>query len=312
METFLVEHTAGPTIDVAPTILSLRDALLSGISDLLAIDDDELELPWSWFAGEEPADIRYAFFRCFEALETGGAIVSRRLDETRAARSPATRLIAPATVARWQLHGILAALDDDMLDREPARGEWTMRQTLAHIVNGQRAYGAFTAWWHERASEAEFPAAVPDSVVAAADVSDEVPDGEGTLLEIRRRLDAVLDFSAGRLGDYDDDDLAVRARWSGLPVTVGFRLGRWSSHLVEHTIQIQKTLVMLDRRPTEVERLVHTIAEAYGRLEATTLALSPSSLERADDRGATAADAVRQLAAELTLVTRSAREAAGG
>ncbi len=94
------------------------------------------------------------------------------------------------------------------------------------------------------------------------------PEQAGTLDQIRARLDATLDLSAERLAGMPEERLAYGGRWSGFAVSLGFRLGRWSSHIREHTIQVEKTLAMLGRAPTEPERLVRLTLAAYGRAEA--------------------------------------------
>jgi hypothetical protein len=77
-----------------------------------------------------------------------------------------------------------------------------------------------------------------------------------------------VDLSAGVFAPLGDEELAARARWSGVTVDVRFRVTRWSSHMREHTIQAEKTLAMIGHPLTEVERLVRLIAAAWGRLEA--------------------------------------------
>ena len=91
--------------------------------------------------------------------------------------------------------------------------------------------------------------------------------------DVRAKLDDLVDLSMARLGGLSQEQLDVPARWSGGEVTVGFRVGRWASHLREHTIQVEKTLVMLDRPIPEVERLIRMAFEAYGRLEETVFGL---------------------------------------
>ena len=150
------------------------------------------------------------------------------------------------------------------------------------MINSQRAYGSFTAWWLARADAPDFPPQVPDGV--APDFPDDEAEGQGSLDDIRARLDAIVDLAAGRLGGLDDEALAARARWSGFAVDVGFRLGRWSSHMREHTVQVDKTLAMLGRAPTEVERLVRLVNGAYGRLEAVVFALPPAVVESSGRR----------------------------
>ncbi len=93
-------------------------------------------------------------------------------------------------------------------------------------------------------------------------------EAEGTPAQVRDHLDEVLDLTAERLAGLPEDRLALAARWSGFAVDIGFRLGRWSSHLREHTIQVEKTLDMLGHRPTEVDRLIRLVLAAWGRAEA--------------------------------------------
>ncbi|MCI0343874.1 MAG: hypothetical protein L0221_00330, partial [Chloroflexi bacterium] len=107
-----------------------------------------------------------------------------------------------------------------------------------------------------------------------------------------------------------DAALARRARWSGVAVDVGFRLGRWSSHIAEHTLQVDKTLVMLGRTPSEVQRLVRLLHATWGRLEALVFPLAAEHLERAGRDGRTAAAIIVAAAAELKATAASVRAAA--
>jgi hypothetical protein len=309
MDEFLIEHTSGPTWEVSPSVIEVRRALVRATRDLLAIPDSALEKPWPWLPGEEDADVRYAYYRCMEVIEHATANAARSLEEAGIRRTPASRLIAPATIARWELHGALAPLGDELLDADPGGGEWTIRQTLAHVVATQRAYAWFTAWWLRRTGVADFPKRVPEEVIAASGAPAEEREGEGSLAEVGKRFDDILDLGAGRLASLGDEDLAVRARWSGLPVTVGFRLGRWSSHIAEHTVQVDKTLAMLGRSPAEVDRLVRLIGSAYGRLEALVFGLPPEAVEGSAANGPVAG-AFREAGEEMVRTGASARAAA--
>ncbi len=46
-----------------------------------------------------------------------------------------------------------------------------------------------------------------------------------------------------------------------------FRLHRFEEHLRQHTIQLDKTLVAIDRVPTEAQRLVRNIYNALADVE---------------------------------------------
>lgn len=306
MDDFLLRHSPGPTIAVAPALLAARQDVRAAATELRAVPDGLLGEPWPW-RGEEAedaeAEIRYGFYRIYELLEAAEGEVRRRVVAAATPPGPAVAPLAAATAARWELHGLLAGMPDELLDRDPGGGEWTVRQTLAHIVHTQRAHGWFTAWWHSRrdAPGDDFPLVVPDDV--AAELPDEAGEAAGSVPDIEARLDDILDLSAGRLGAFDEADLGVRARWSGYPVTVGFRLGRWSSHMREHTVQVEKTLQMLGREPDEVDRLLRLVLTAYGRLEASAFLLPEAAsdpeavVQRAAREARSVAADVRGLAA---------------
>ena len=78
-------------------------------------------------------------------------------------------------------------------------------------------------------------------------------------------------------------------------------MGRWSSHLREHTIQIEKTLALLGRVPTEPERLVRLTLAAYGRAEAVLFGQPAAD---------PAAEIIRTAVAEARATIADARRAA--
>jgi len=260
LDDFLRRYAPAEPVPVDPTLLQARAQIVAALRRLAAVPDSALDKPWPW-RGDD-ADVRYGFFRCYEELEDLRARVETG---DGSGQAPARPIVAAASSARWDLRGLLMSVADEDLDRDPGNGEWTVRQTLAHIVSGQRAYSWFTAWWLAGRHDADFPAAVPDEV--GAELPEESTEATGDTAEIADRLDGVLDMGAGVFVGVDDSALAARARWSGYPVDVRFRLNRWASHLREHTVQVDKTLAFLGRQPTESGRLVRLIASTYGRAE---------------------------------------------
>jgi len=273
-----------------PDLDTARGLIEGALGDLLAVGDDGLEAPWTWPDHGE-LDRRSGFFRIIEDLDaaTAGIVaggVARPTDQA---------LVAPATVTRWELIGLLAPLTEADLDADPGGGEWTVRQTVAHIIASQHSYGVYTAWWREQAigtSDERLPFA-PEGLDDPA--WDEAVAADGSLDQIRSRLHVALEEAAARLSDLSSDDLALAARWSGLPVTIAIRQGRWASHITEHTVQVDKTLLWLGRQPSEVERLVRLVAAAWGRLEANVWPRPPDpetldvALDAARGAAATAA-----------------------
>ena len=276
-------------------LLAARRDVMAAVRDLATITDADLATPWLWKGGSED-EIRYGFYRIYEDFERAGIDAEAVVRAAGSDRGRAADLIAPATSARWDLQGILLQLPDTAWDADPGGEEWTVRQTLGHVIGGQRGYGAATAWWQaqELPANDDLPREVPP-------VYDELPSDEeeaaGTPAEVCSRLDQVLDRSTERLAGLPADRLALGTRWAGFAVDIGFRLGRWSSHFREHTIQVEKTMVMIGHTPTEVDRLIRLILGAWGRAEAVVYGSA--------DRGAAldalpaAAAGARATAAEL-------------
>ena len=250
-----------------PIAAGRRD-LAAAIGELRTITDAELIRPWPWKGGSEE-EVRYGFYRIAESFELAGIEAQALLRARGVERGRAADRIAPVTAARWDLQGVLLTLPDPAWDQDPGNEEWTIRQTMAHLIESQRYYGVGTAWWQKQAFSPDDPALPP---VAPESVYEGLPteeaEGSGTPSAVCDRLDVVVDDASAALGGLPVDRLSIAARWSGFAVDIGFRLGRWSSHLREHTVQVEKTIAMIGHQPSEVDRLVRLVLAAWGRAEA--------------------------------------------
>ena len=295
-----------PTAPVLPdSILRARAALADASADYLSIPDSALLKTWLFRGIDTEDGVRYGIYRGAETIEAASAELEAALAGA-PARSPATIRSAPATIARWALQGRIAALDDDVLDRVPREGEWTVRQTLAHTIAGQRSYGWFSRWWLSQPVGAGRPSRVPDEVEAESErelPSDEA-EGQGSLADLSARLDAVLDEWALRFATLDEVALTATARWAGVPVDIDFRLGRWASHIAEHTVQLDKTLAWLGYQPSEAARIVLDLSTAWGRLEAQIWPVAPAGTDEV------VAPILERMAATLVSEARDVRVAA--
>jgi hypothetical protein len=294
LDPFVLEHAPGPVASLHPSILEARAAINGALTDLAGVSDEALGASWDWDGNQ--ADVRYGYYRLLEAVERGKAAAGRALEADPS--TEARDAVAAATAARWDLHGILASLDEADLDADPGGGEWTVRRTLAHINSSQRGYAWGSAWWLWARDQprADGPQRVPLDIFDAA--PEEESEAAGSLAEIRAHHDGLIDSTSTRYACLTPDELAVMGGWSGVAVDLAFRQWRWSSHIQEHTVQVEKTLDLLGRRPTEVARLVRLIARAYGRLEAVVFFRSTDALEQATG-GESAADVLHSVAAEL-------------
>ena len=286
-------------------LVRARAALNAAATHYLAIPEAALTKVWL-FRGVDPEDgVRYGIYRAGETIEVADAELEAALAGAQA-RAPGTIRSAPATIARWALQGRLAALDDSMLDRVPREGEWSLRQTLAHTIGGQRGYGVFTRWWLSQPLGEDRPARTSKEADAELDreLPPEAEEAEGSVAQIRAGLDAVLDEWALRVADLDESALAASAMWSGVPVDIDFRIGRWASHIREHTVQIDKTLDWLGYQPSEPVRIVRDMFTTWGRLEARIFPTVPAGTEAA------VGEILARCTAQLVSDSKSAREAA--
>ena len=287
LDQFVLERAPGPLVALDPAVARARAALNELLARFAKIDDSALTYEWTWDGNS--VDVRYAFYRALETIEaaTSAAAAAMAHQESSEARDA----VAAATMARWDLHGVLATMAERDLDADPGGGEWTVRKTMEHIIGSQRGYAWGSAYWifvrDQPPPSGEWRA--PEELFAA--MPDESEEARGSVADIRRNLDDVLDATASRYATLSTTEMDVRAGWSGFPVTIGFRMWRWSSHIQEHTVQVEKTLNMLGRRQTEVQRLVRLIARAFGRLEGVVFGHPPV-------RGGS--EVLDQLAASLT------------
>ena len=299
----LVEFTEGiPERPIPDALVAARRDVMAAVRELATLKDADMETFWPWKGdGGGDNELRYGFYRIYEDFERAGIDAAKALGVSGAGRGRAAELIAPATAARWDLQGILIQLPDELWDKDPGDEQWTIRQTLGHTIGGQRGYGAATAWWQSQGlpADSNLPTARPSHIYDVLPEDDE--EGEGTPAEVRARLDEVLDQSTERLACLPPERLAYGTRWMDFAVDIGFRIGRWSSHFREHTIQVEKTMVLIGHQPTEVDRLIRLILAEWGRAEAVVYGSADAG--EAIATLAAAAGRARATAAELVALT---------
>ena len=224
---------------------------------LARLTDADLEREWMW-PGKGRANLRYAFF--FILQEEQAALV--------AAASPtqeADRILALAQRAFGDLRGILLAVPDDMLDREPAPHEWSVRRTMEHVIGVERSYRANTQ--HALLRSDGEPLTIPADRRPKADPADTEGDGLAIALALARRR-AETDSALART---EASDLGRASQWAALNepfnVDVRFRLHRFGAHLVEHKWQVEKTLRALGQIETDAQAYVRQISILRSRHE---------------------------------------------
>jgi len=310
MQDPLIEFATVPPIPLHPAVAAAREPLGRLVADLLSVPDTALDVPWRWRSTDmDDLELRYGVYWIHERLEAAiGAIEVGRSDGRAAAIGPAVPPLAAMAAARWELRGALAPLSATDWDSDPGGGEWTIRRTVGHIIGGQRSYGWYNAWYAREGVVGRETVRPPDEVMPPEPTEDE--EAAGAPSAVLGRFDDIVDANAGAAARLDAAAMRVSARWAGLPVTIDFRLGRYGSHIREHTVQVDKTLAMLGRQPSEVERLVRLVLATYGRLEARLVGRAADDLDRPFADGSSAIAILEAAVADAAETAARVRDAA--
>lgn len=205
---------------------------------------------------------------------------------TPSAATDAERILTIAHSAFGDLRGLLLAVPDPLLDREPAPGEWTVRQILEHAIRVERSYRANCEYALARRDDE--PVGMPAERRPAADPADTAGDAVAMIQALARRR-AETDASLAHL---DTAALARPTQYGpvgvAFPVDVRFRLHRFAVHLAEHARQVDNTLRALGQRETDPQAYVRRISILRARHERRSPREVQARLDRAVAEVATA------------------------
>ena len=218
-----------------------------------ALDETELARPWRF--RDETMDVRYALYRTIEdAQEAVVSAAARPHPESR-------RILSLAQRGFGDLRGLLIGLPADLLDTAPRDGEWSVREILRHIIVIEGRYAVQTRYAVERA-DADPMRVTDDKLPTPAQT-----DVTGGVSEILARVGDVRAETDRRLGDLAAGAMTRPTQWIQYDVDVRFRLHRIAAHLIEHTVQCEKTLAALGWRATEGRRIVRRLTALLGEVE---------------------------------------------
>lgn len=245
----------------APTVTQAVEALVRATVDL---PDTAMDRKWVWREYDEEG-LRFTVLLAQHELRD----LAVRLEGLR--RTPPTQaqgILGHYHAAYRDLTGALAGVRDEDLDRAPAEGEWPIREVIKHMLGAE--YGFLAVVQYARAPDRPREPAEAEErwdswrtehgYRGPAELPGGIGDVRNVLFESHRRVLSELD-------DLPDSALEEPADfWDGLK-PIRFRLHRFEAHLLQHTIQVDKTLEAIDRGPTEARRLVRVLYRALAPVE---------------------------------------------
>jgi DinB superfamily len=226
------------------------DTVLVGFASL-----DEGALARSWSFCDKPMSVRYALYRTLEdAQEALVEVAARPHAESR-------RILALAQQAFGDLRGLVLGLTDDLLERAPREGEWSVGDVLRHVLSVEQRYAIQTRWAVERGERD--PIRIP---------ADRLPSSEAApiavgVAELLAALASARAETNRTLGNVASAAMKRPTQWMDCDIDVRFRLHRFGAHIAEHTVQCEKTLAALGGPVSEGRRIVRRLTATLGAIE---------------------------------------------
>ncbi|HNB53941.1 MAG TPA: DinB family protein, partial [Anaerolineales bacterium] len=245
----------------------------------LNIPDAALDINWGWrdYTGE---GIRFALFRTYEELLE----LALDLEAERARTAPLTtaqRILGQYHAAYLDLTALCLGLTDELAAQAPAEEEWPVRTALAHIVGADLGfYGVLTfALEKHRAGnwspEAKIADADWDRLLNLTEAQyDEFLNSPFTALQTGHQTwhTRILTEFAG----LTDAEVNLPSRyWEKDLMPIRFRLGRFTSHMRQHTVQIEKILAAIAPPPNEARRLIRLLYAALAQVDVPLIGVNP-------------------------------------
>jgi hypothetical protein len=238
---------------------------------LAPVPDLELGRPWKW-KSHETEGVRFAFFVTLQELRH----LAVELTARRTPPTPAQHILGQYHAAYLDLQAALLGLSAEAGNKIPAEGEWPVRRIYAHLLGADLGFTGVIRyaleghragnWKAERASDEDFL-----RILGLSEAEYEaLLEGPLEAMQAFHRefhFELLAEFAA-----ITNEELDLPAVfWEDEHFPIHHRLHRYEAHLVQHTIQIDKTLAALGLGPNEAQRLARKVYAALAEAEAAML-----------------------------------------
>lgn len=246
-----------------------------------SLDPARLEDERQWRGA--PSQLRFLLNWLSEGAESRRLRMIHALSQLNRPLTQAQQAVLMLAIARGRLRGEIVGLPDDVYDRDPAEGEWSVRRVLGHVIATDERYRLAVEYAIGRArAGGTGPMRPPEASLPAR--TGEAQSG-GTPEELRLRLWDERRRVVETLVAIPDDLLTAPTNWTVWDLDVRFRIHRFAAHDREHTIQIRKALQALRVHPTEPQMLLADAMVELEALEALLVCAGDAALDAAPPDG---------------------------
>lgn len=273
-----------------------------------AFTEADLEQPFRWRAHEE--GVRFALIGTYHELQELAVQLETQRVQDGPPLTTAHRLLARHHAAYRDLQAVLIRASDEKFERQPAPGEWPLRDVLAHTIHVERVFYALVHYGLlRRRTDPSLPVRFP---------RDRLEEFAGPHEPFAEAIDGGLDSALAyyeqlhrralrELSGVTDAELESRSLWweeEELPLR--YRLHRFDAHLRQHTVQAEKTLIAIDGPPNEAQRVLRLVYNALAAVEGAVLGAGEIGSGDCQRR----AETIAARAEEAATVVSQARELA--
>jgi len=234
---------------------------------MLPLSEKDLEGEWIWKDHNEEG-IRFAFFVTLQELRH----LAVKLSVLRSKSTPAQQILSQYHAAYMDLQAALFGLSNDEAEKIPTEGEWQVRRVYAHILSAEINFTAVVRYaleghraglWKPDQTSAENEARLVGMSEEEFDALMNSPLDR--MLSYHRDFHPTIIHEFSRITDKELD--LPSTFWEETRFPIRHRLHRYEAHYVQHTIQIDKTLVAIGQAPTESKRLIRKVYTALAEAE---------------------------------------------
>ncbi|MEP7134820.1 MAG: DinB family protein [Chloroflexota bacterium] len=238
---------------------------------ILPLTEKDLEREWRWKDHDEEG-IRFACFVTLQELRQLAVTLSALLPQPK----PAQHILSQYHAAYMDLQAAIFGISEEDAGKAPAEGEWSVQKAYAHILGADIAFTAVVSY----ALAGHRSGAWKPEQMSDEDETRLIGMSEDEYRSLTRGpLNGMLayhhEFHPKIISDFSnitDSELDLPSTfWEATRFPIQHRLHRYEAHFVQHTIQIDKTLVAIGRAPTEVQRLIRKIYAALAEAEGTMI-----------------------------------------
>ena len=236
----------------------------------LMVPDHELERQWIWKDHDEEG-IRFAFFVTLQELRQ----LAVTLSTLRPKLAPAQRILSQYHAAYLDLQAAILGVSSDNAEKTFAEKEWNARRVYSHILATDIGFTAVIRyaleghragkWNPDPLPESEEPRLSGISGMTEEEYQALVKGPFETMLtyhtEFHPRI--IEEFST-----ITDEELDLPSTfWEETRFPIRHRLHRYEAHYVQHTVQMDKTLIAIGQPFSESKRLIRKVYAALAEAE---------------------------------------------